>query len=330
VRYRIVNSCSIAVGCKSYLLDYTFNVTETQNKPLSYGKKWLLAARPRTLPAAVAPVLAASALAFHAGKFALVPALAALFGALLIQIGANFSNDLFDFKQGVDTQQRMGPTRVTQAGLLSQTQMIFGTILVFGFAAVCGVYLTWVAGWAVIVMGLLSIAAALAYTAGPYPLGYNGLGEVFVFLFFGLVAVMGTYYVQAHEVTLAAFAVSIPIGLLVVNILVVNNLRDIPTDRLTGKRTLAVRFGAAWTRDEYLVVVGVAYLVPLLGALAGLLPWWGLLSWFSIPNAVQLVENVFHEEGRALNQTLAGSGQLVLFYALLFSVGMLIARVIGV
>jgi 1,4-dihydroxy-2-naphthoate octaprenyltransferase len=297
-------------------------------QPTSKNHAWILAARPRTLPAAVAPVIAASALAFCHGKFALAPALAALIGALLIQIGANFSNDLFDFQKGVDTSQRVGPTRVTQAGLLSQREVAAGTAAVFGLAALCGLYLGWVSGWPVIAIGVLSILAALAYTGGPYPLGYNGLGELFVFLFFGVAAVVGTYYVQAREAPLSAFALSIPIGLLVVNILVVNNLRDIATDRASGKRSLAVRFGEAWTRREYLAVLSLAYLAPALMALSGLLPAWVLLSWLSSPLAFRLVDSIKKETGRALNRTLAATGQLELAYCLLLGVGLVIARLV--
>jgi 1,4-dihydroxy-2-naphthoate octaprenyltransferase len=289
---------------------------------------WTLAARPRTLPAAVAPVITASALAFYDGKFASGPALAALLGALLIQVGANFANDLFDFQKGVDTSQRLGPLRVTQAGLLSQSEVAWGTALVFGLAALCGVYLAWVSGWPVILIGVLSVLAALAYTGGPRPYGYSGLGELFVFLFFGVAAVVGTYYVQAREVSLAAVAVAFPVGFLVVDILVVNNLRDIPTDRATGKRTLAVRNGEDWTRREYLAVLGLAYLSPLVMALSGLLPGWVLLSWISLPLAVRLVRSVWQDSGRALNKSLGGTGQLELVYCLLFSLGLVLGKII--
>jgi 1,4-dihydroxy-2-naphthoate octaprenyltransferase len=273
-------------------------------------------------------VLAGCGLAFYDGQFRLGPALAALLGALFIQVGANFSNDLFDYQKGVDTHERLGPTRVTQAGLLTQAQVRAGTLLVFGLAGLCGVYLALVSGWVVVVIGLLSIAAAVAYTAGPYPLGYNGLGEVFVFLFFGVAAVAGTYYVQARSVSLAVFALSFPIGCLVVNILVVNNLRDIPTDLASGKRSLSVRFGARWTQREYLVITLLAYLAPLIMSLSRLLPVWVLLTWFSLPLAARLVRSVYRDSGRALNPTLAGSGQLELYYALLLVLGLLLARVL--
>jgi 1,4-dihydroxy-2-naphthoate octaprenyltransferase len=287
---------------------------------------WLLAARPRTLPAAVAPVLVGSALAFFDGRFAPGPALAALRGALLIQVGANYANDLFDFQKGVDTAERVGPTRVTQAGLLSQREVAWGTAIMFGLAALCGLYLALVSGWPVIGIGVLSILAALAYTGGPYPLGYNGLGEVFVFIFFGLAAVAGTYYVQARSVTLAALASAIPVGCLVVNILVVNNLRDIPTDRATGKRTLAVRFGEAWARNEYMAILGTAYLAPLVMALSGLLSGWVLLSWLSLPLALKVARGVRNDSGRVLNKALGGSGQIELAYCALFALGLVLDK----
>ena len=289
-------------------------------------RAWILAARFRTLPAALAPVLVGSALAFYDGLFDPLPALAALMGSLFIQIGANYANDLFDFQKGVDTSKRLGPTRVTQAGLLSQREVALGTAFVFALAALCGVYLALASGWPVVIIGLLAILAALGYTGGPRPYGYSGLGELFVFLFFGLAAVAGTYYVQARQVSLAAVTAAFPVGFLVVNILVVNNLRDIPTDRETGKRTLAVRNGEDWTRREYLVVLGLAYLSALLMALSKILPPWVLLSWLSLPLAARLVRSVWRDTGRALNRTLAGTGQLELVYCLLFSLGLVIAR----
>jgi 1,4-dihydroxy-2-naphthoate octaprenyltransferase len=189
-------------------------------------------------------------------------------------------------------------------------------------------YLAWTAGWPVVVIGVLSILAALAYTGGPYPLGYNGLGEVFVFIFFGLAAVGGTYYVQARVFTLAAFAVSVPLGLLIVAILVVNNLRDIEGDRAAGKRTLAVRYGAEWTRREYAACLALAFLAPLAAVLAGLLPVWVLLCWLAAPAAWRLVGAVKRDTGRALNRSLGGTGSLTLVFALLLSLGLVIGKFI--
>jgi 1,4-dihydroxy-2-naphthoate octaprenyltransferase len=301
-------------------------MTQAQPSSLSPLRVWWMAIRPRTLPAAVAPVIAASALAFYDGMFRWDAALAALLGALFLQIGANLANDVYDYQKGADTSQRVGPTRVTQAGLLTPAQVKMGMAVVFGLAALCGVYLTLISGWLVIAIGVLSIISAVLYTAGPYPLGYNGLGDLFVFLFFGLAAVAGTYYVHTRTVSLTAVALSVPIGALVVNILVVNNLRDIPTDTLSGKRTLAVRFGADWTRKEYLSLTVLAYLAPLLMALSGLVSPWILLCWLSIPKAIPLVRQIYTESGRALNRTLAGTGQLELLYCLLMALGLALAK----
>ena len=289
---------------------------------------WIMAARPRTLPAAVSPVLVGSALAFYEGVFRPGPALAALLGSLLIQIGANFANDYMDFLKGSDTKERLGPTRVTSAGLLSLREVQAGTGVVFGLAVLCGVFLTLAAGWPVMVIGLLSILAALAYTGGPYPLGYNGLGEIFAFLFFGLAAVGGTYYVQAGSYSLAAFAASIPVGCLVVAILVVNNLRDIATDRTAGKRTTAVRYGEHWTRREYAILLALAFFSPVLMAMSALLPVWILVVWLGAPLGFRLIHAVAADTGRALNRSLAGTGTLVLVFSLLFSLGMIIGKII--
>ena len=292
------------------------------NKPGKF-QAWVLAARPKTLPAASAPVVLGTFLALADGTFRWGPALAALAGALLLQIGANLANDVFDFHRGADTEQRMGPMRATASGWLTPQQMLTGMSVVFGLALLIGVYLTWQAGWLVAVAGLLAILAAIAYTGGPYPLGYNGLGEIAVFIFFGLVAVCGTYFVQAQTIPLLAVLAAIPMGLLCSNILVVNNLRDIETDRLAGKRTLAARFGAEWARREYLIFLVGSYLTPLVLALLRLTPWTALLAWLSLPLAYRLVQQVRKAQGRALNRTLAGSGQLQLVFALLFGLGLL-------
>lgn len=287
---------------------------------------WIMAARPRTLPAAVSPVVVGSALAFYEGVFRPGPALAALLGSLLIQIGANFANDYMDFLKGSDTHERLGPTRVTSAGLLSLLEVQAGTAAVFGLAVLCGLYLTFAAGWPVVVIGLLSILAALAYTGGPYPLGYNGLGEIFVFLFFGLAAVGGTYYVQARSYNLAAFAASIPVGCLVVAILVVNNLRDIGTDRTAGKRTTAVRHGELWTRREYALLLVLAFFSPVLMSMSGLLPPWVLLVWMGMPMGFGLIQSVGADSGRALNRSLGRTGSLELVFSLLFGLGLVVGR----
>jgi 1,4-dihydroxy-2-naphthoate polyprenyltransferase len=287
---------------------------------------WLLAARPKTLPAAAVPVMVGTAVALSEEVFRFGPALAALLGALLIQIGTNFANDVFDYKKGADTGERLGPMRVTQAGLLAPGQVLAGMWLTFGLAALIGLYLITVGGWPILVVGLLSILSGIAYTGGPFPLGYHGLGDLFVFIFFGLVAVGGTYYVQAGAVSPAAYGAAVPVGLLATAILVVNNLRDIETDRAAGKKTLAVRFGARGAQGEYLLLLGVAYAVPILMPLLGLATPWVLLAWLSLPFVIPLVNLIFTEKGRPLNKALAGTARLELLYGLLFSVGLILGR----
>lgn len=299
-------------------------MTETLPVSPSTLQKWIIAARPRTLPASLAPVIVGAALAAADQSFKPGPALAAALIALLLQIGANFANDVFDFQKGADTSERLGPVRVTLSGLLTQKQVLIGMWITFGLAGLLGIYLAVQAGWILILVGALAILSAIAYTGGPYPLGYNGLGEVFVFIFFGLVAVNGTYYVQAGQLTPASLWASAAVGLLTVNILVVNNLRDIATDRASGKRTLAVRFGEMWTRREYAVLLAAAYLIPLLMALTGLASAWVLLTLASVPRSVRLVRDIYSLQGRPLNKALAGTGSFELLFSLLFAAGLLI------
>lgn len=299
-----------------------------ENASISASQAWFLALRPKTLPAAASPVLVGSAVAFYTGKFALLPALAALAGALLLQIGANLANDVYDFQRGADTSFRVGPLRVTQAGLLTPEQVKAGMWLIFGLAALIGVYLTIVAGWPVTVLGVLAILAAIAYTGGPFPLGYHGLGEVFVFLFFGLAAVTGTYFVQALEINWFALAASIPIGLLTCALLTVNNLRDIDTDRISGKMTLAARFGETFARQEFLGLVALAYLTTFLMAMADVIEPWVVLTWLSLPMLFPLGKIILTQRGEPLNQALAMTGRLELIFSLLFALGLILARYI--
>jgi 1,4-dihydroxy-2-naphthoate octaprenyltransferase len=299
---------------------------EHDPKPYRPSEVWLLATRPKTLPAAAAPVVLGTATAFNQGVFQLGPALAALLGALLLQVGANLANDVFDFQRGADVQGRLGPLRVTQEGLLTPTQVLLGMWLTFGLAALAGLYLIWVGGWPILVVGLLSILSAIAYTGGPFPLGYNGLGDLFVFIFFGLVAVCGTYYVQAGRLSALAVWTAIPAGVLVTAILVVNNLRDIPTDAAVGKRTLAVRLGLHGTRVEYRLLLVIAYLVPVLMVLLKVAGPWVLLAWISIPKALAVLRVVLEQEGRVLNTALAGTAQLALIYSLALSLGLVADR----
>lgn len=232
---------------------------------VSRTRAWVLAARPRTLTAAAAPVLVGTGLAAHHGAMAALPATAALLAALLIQVGTNLANDYYDFARGGDTADRVGPVRVTQAGLIPPESVRLAMVLVLAAALVPGAYLVWVGGWPILGIGLASIACAVLYTGGPYPFAYHGLGDLFVFVFFGLVAVGGTYWVQALSWPSDALLAGAGIGALSTALLVVNNLRDIETDARAGKRTLAVRIGRTGTRVEYALLLLFAALVPLVG-----------------------------------------------------------------
>lgn len=286
---------------------------------------WMLAIRPKTLPAAAASVVVGTALAAADGGFSPGPALAALAIALLLQIGSNLANDVYDDERGADTAERLGPTRVTSSGLLSRGQVKRGMAVVFAIAFALGLYLTWVRGPLVLVIGVAAIVAAIAYTGGPYPLGYHGLGEVFVFLFFGVTSVVGTYWVQTGTTSPTVWLMSVPVGLLIVAIIVVNNLRDIEQDRAVGKRTVAVRIGARATMAEYAVCVALAYIVVAAAALTGAVPLTALLAWLSAPLAYLATRSVYTETGRALNRALAGTGQVTLAFSVLFALGVLIA-----
>jgi 1,4-dihydroxy-2-naphthoate octaprenyltransferase len=289
---------------------------------------WLLAIRPRTLPACVAPVLVGTAAAILDHAFRLLPALAALAGALFLQIGVNLANDYFDYIKGLDTAERVGPTRVTQSGLIAPSRVLTGMIVSFALAAITGSYLVYAAGWVVAVIGGASILAALMYSGGPFPLASNGLGDLFVFIFFGPVAVCGTYYVQALGLSLACALLSVPLGLLIVAILVVNNLRDIHTDVKVGKRTLAVMLGARGAKLEFVLLLIGAYAVPILLAALGLLQVWVLLPLLSLPQAVQLVRSLDRLSGPDLNQTLADTAKLSLIFGLLLSLGLVAPRIL--
>jgi 1,4-dihydroxy-2-naphthoate octaprenyltransferase len=285
---------------------------------------WILAGRPRTLFASVAPVLVGTALAVQTGAFQPLPALVALVVAVAIQIGTNFANDLGDYRRGADTTARVGPTRVTSAGLLSPRQVAMGMWASFGVAAAAGLYLAAVGGWPVLLAGAASIAAGIAYTAGPLPLGYYGLGDLAVFIFFGLVGTVGTYYVQALDVTPLTFACAVPVGALITAILVVNNLRDADTDRAAGKRTLAVLLGRRGVRIEYLALLLVAYTAPVVLWLFFGQQAWVLLPFLTLPVAIRLLRIVFTTLGPVLNKTLAGTAQLAFLYSVALALGLVI------
>lgn len=284
---------------------------------------WWLAIRPRTLPAAASGVAMGSALAWHDGSFQLLPASACLLIALLLQIGSNVANDVFDFERGADTTERLGPVRVTQAGLLTPAQVKRGMYLIFTLAALLGLYLASLRGWTVIWLGAAAMISAVAYTGGPFPLGYHGLGDVFVFIFFGLAAVAGTYFVQAGSVSVAAWWMAVPVGWLVTAILVVNNLRDLENDRKAGKNTMAVRLGGRGAKTEYVLCMAAAYLLLPVAVLMNIIPVGGMLAWLSLPVAVRTLRVVFTQSGRPLNAALAGTGQTAFLFSVFFWVGLL-------
>jgi len=284
---------------------------------------WVMAMRPQTLPVSIGPVLVGTSVAYVQGSLRPGPAVAAGVGALLLQIGSNFANDVFDFEKGADTEDRIGPPRATQLGLLAPAALKRGMILVFGLAGLVGLYLSTVAGPGIIAVGVVSVIAAIAYTGGPWPLGYHGFGDLAVFIFFGLVAVVGTTFVQTGTLPALAWLCALPVGGLATAILVVNNLRDIETDRVAGKRTLAVRLGRSGARAEWAILVASAYLVPVVLWLAlGATPW-VLLPWVSAPRALRLFGVIRStEDGPALNAALAGTAQLGFLFSLLFALGL--------
>jgi 1,4-dihydroxy-2-naphthoate octaprenyltransferase len=288
---------------------------------MSSAKIWVLAARLRTLPAAVAPVLVGTALASAlADEFHPLTLVAALLGAILIQVGTNLSNDYSDARRGADTEDRLGPVRVTAGGLVPPRQVLIATYVTFGLAILVGVYLIAVAGWELLAVGAASILAGVLYTGGPRPYGYEGLGEVFVFLFFGI----GSYFVQVEELPWQAFALAVPVGLLASAILVVNNVRDLETDRRAGKRTLAVRLGRDRTRVLYAVMVLGAFVTTPVTWVFDDLDAWVLLPWLTLPLAVKLIQTVRSTtDGPTLNETLAKTGALQLVFCVLLSAGIL-------
>jgi len=286
---------------------------------------WVRTARLPTLAAAVVPVLVGAALAARGGRFRPGPAIAALLGAVFIQVGTNLANDLGDHRRGADTAERLGPRRALQMGWLTVAQVRTGAIACFALATLAGVYLTAAAGWPVIAIGLLSIAAGLAYTGGPFPLAYNGLGEIFVFLFFGLVAVGGTYFVIARDMHFWVLLAAVPVGTLAMALLVVNNVRDIETDRAAGKRTLAVRVGRDRTRGIYKSLLMTAYLAPFALVGTGHVGSWAMLPAVTLPLGLAEVRRVAtKEDGPSLNRALHGTARLQILFGVLFAIGILL------
>jgi 1,4-dihydroxy-2-naphthoate polyprenyltransferase len=288
---------------------------------------WVLAARPATLAVSLAPVAvgAAIAIAVPGGLVNALAIAAAAWGAIWIQIGANFANDVFDFEKGADDESRLGPPRAAQLGLLSPRAMRWGMAVSFALAFVAGLYLTAVGGWVVVAIGIASILSAIAYTGGPYPLGYNGLGDVFVFLFFGLVAVAGTVWVGCGQLPAVTWLAASAVGALATCVLVVNNVRDFPTDRECGKRTVVVRFGRRFGIVEYAVLVVGAHLMPVAMLLSGMTGWPVLLGVITLPLGIGLLRRVARTKGAALNPYLGATARLMLLQALMMSLGLVLA-----
>lgn len=288
---------------------------------ISKFQAWLLASRPKTLLAAVVPVMVGSALAIAEDNFTLIYSLIALLCSVLIQIGTNFTNDLYDHLKGADKELRKGPLRVLSSGLISQIEMRNAIIFVFGLTFLLGLYLVYSAGIVVLIIGIVSILAGIAYTAGPFPLAYHGLGDIFVFIFFGIIGTAGTYYLHLHEFNLTSLLISIPVGALITNILVVNNYRDIEEDREAKKITLAVRFGKTFTKIQFIISIVVSYLVLLILFLEFNFSPWIFLPVLTLPFAFIQVKMLFSFEGSKLNKTLELSAKYAALFGTLFSLG---------
>lgn len=287
---------------------------------------WILITKPRTLTAAIVPVLLGTSLAFADGRIDWLGAAIALICSLLIQIATNIINDLYDFRKGADNDKRLGAKKALTAGLLTERHLVIATVAVMLTAFFLGLILVWRAGWVILAIGLLSLFFAWAYTGGKYSLAYIGLGDVFVFLFFGLAAVCGTYYLHHQVFSLSSVVLATGAGAIAVNILGVNNLRDIPTDSEVGKKTLAVRFGEGFARQLYFWLMVVSYLVPFVLVLMGY-GYGVFLAFLSIPLALRQWRLVAHERGKALNPALGGTAQLLFLYGVLISLGLLISRI---
>ena len=285
---------------------------------------WFLASRPKTLLAAVVPVMVGSALAISMKKFFLPYSIVALLCSILIQIGTNFTNDLYDFLKGSDTVKRKGPRRVLASGLISAKEMKVAIILVFGTTFLLGLYVVYSAGLIILWVGILSIFAGIIYTAGPFPLAYNGLGDVFVFIFFGIVGTMGTFYLHTQEISLLALLVSIPVGALITNILVVNNFRDVDEDREANKNTLAVILGRTFSKWQFIIMITISYLTSIILFLKFNYSYWILLPFLTLPIAVLLVKMLNTLKGEQLNKTLELSAKFAGLFGLLFSIGLVL------
>ncbi len=291
-----------------------------QEKPNAI-KLWLLAIRPATLTASFVPIIVGGSLAWAEGYPKIDVLLACFLGALFIQIATNLHNDYEDFVRGADTEDRLGQARVTQKGWMTEKTVLTGALVAVLAAILCAGYLTYMAGWPIVVIAIFSLISGFAYTGGPKPLAYVGLGDVFVFLFFGLVAVCGTHYAMTLKWGTNALLAAIPVGLLASAILVVNNLRDRRTDEKVGKRTVVVRFGEKFGRSQYIIMLTLSYLTPLIALLLGYATTGWLLTWISLPIAILLGQKLLRIDGRALNPYLGKTAMLGVLYSILFSIG---------
>jgi 1,4-dihydroxy-2-naphthoate octaprenyltransferase len=285
---------------------------------------WILASRPKTLLAAFVPVIVGSALAIQEGIFVLSYSLVALLCSILIQIGTNFTNDLYDFIKGADNINRKGPQRVLASGLISINEMKTAIIVTFTITFFLGLYLVSAAGWIILLIGILSIIAGIAYTAGPYPLAYNGLGDIFVFIFFGIIGTAGTYYLHSQEFSFISLLISIPVGALITNILLVNNYRDAAEDRLAGKRTTTVILGREFTRLQYIILLMLSFMIPIILYIKYDFSAAVFLPYLSFPLAVYLVRMLYKLEGKELNKTLELTAKFSALFGILFSIGLII------
>lgn len=290
---------------------------------ISKFRVWIIASRPKTLLAAFVPVVVGSSIAYHDGKFKFDIALVTLLCAIMIQIGTNFVNDLYDFIKGADGEKRSGPERVVSSGSLSIKEMEKGILFIFSLCFVLGFYLVSVSGWIILLIGIISIIAGIAYTAGPFPLAYNGLGDIASFIFFGFVGTMGTYYVQTKELSELVFWSSIPVGALITNILVVNNYRDRSEDKLIGKNTLAVILGEKYTRIQYVLFMLFSYGIPVFVYLTFKNNIIIFLPFLSLPLAIKLIKKIYSLRGSELNKTLELTAKLSALYGFLFALGIL-------
>jgi len=286
--------------------------------------RWVIASRPKTLTAAISPVLLGSALAYHEGSFHIITFVFIIIAACLIQIGTNFSNDLFDYLKGVDNNNRLGPNRSMQSGTISKKEMQKAIFIVFSLAIFFGFYLALLGGWVIVLIGILSIFFGIIYTGGPYPLAYNGLGDIFVFIFFGIVAVSGTHYLYSNEFSINSLILGSGVGCLSTAILVVNNLRDIENDKNCEKNTLAVYMGIRFTQFEYVLLILIAYIIPIYIAFIFVNKASIYIVYFTTPIAIRLIMDVFYQNNSSLNDTLEGTAKLLFLYSLLFSFGILV------